>query len=121
MNDDTEFSSINTLGREVVEANLSQCWADLGSPTYGTMTFEPKYITVSSGSNPATSVEYRNTAVYVSSSHTLQSVVLTFSDGSTRTWTSPGGSSGTFQYNSKVVTNAAVKSTTSARARLTAP
>ncbi len=110
MNDDTEFSSIPILGREVVEANLAQCWADLGSPTYGTMTFAPQYITVSSGASPATSVEYRNTSVFVSSSHTLQSVVLTFSDGSTKTWTSPSGSSGTFANGSKVVTRVVAKS-----------
>jgi Flp pilus assembly protein TadG len=111
MNDDSEFTAIPTLGRSVVEANLLECWNDLGPPTYGNLTFEPKYITVTaSGTNPTTSVEYRYQSVYVSSSHTLQSVILNFSDGSSRTWSSPGGKTGTFSYNNKVVTRVRARS-----------
>lgn len=111
MNDDTEFSSIPILGREVVEANLLECWNDLGSPNYGNMTFAPKYVTVTAtGTNPTTSIEYRGTAAFVNSSHTLQQVVLTFSGGSTKTWNSPGGKTGTFADGTKVVTAASVKS-----------
>lgn len=111
MNDDTEFSSISTLGRTVVEANLAECWADLGSPVYGNLTFAPKYITLTaSGTNPTTSTEYRYTSAYVTSTHTLQTVTLTFSDGSTKAWNSPGGKTGTFSNGSKVVTKVVVKS-----------
>jgi hypothetical protein len=98
MNDDTEFTAIPTLTRAVVEANLQQCWTDLGSPTYGNMTFEPKYITVTAaGSSPTVTAEYRYTSTYVTSTHTLTEVRLTFSNGNTQTWNNPGGTTGTFQ------------------------
>ncbi len=60
--------------------------------------------------NPTTSTEYRNTSVYVTSTHTLQTVTLTFSDNSTKVWNSPGGKTGTFSNGSKVVTKVVVKS-----------
>ncbi|REJ67232.1 MAG: VWA domain-containing protein [Planctomycetota bacterium] len=44
MNDDSEFKSIGSLGRSAIEAGLEQIYEDLGSPTYGTMQFQPVYI-----------------------------------------------------------------------------
>jgi len=44
MNDDSELGAVNTLGEEAVVANLHQIWEELGSPTYGNMSFDPVYI-----------------------------------------------------------------------------
>lgn len=44
MNNDSEFKSISRLGRPAIEANLNDIWQDLGSPIYGDLEFEPKYI-----------------------------------------------------------------------------
>ena len=50
MNDDSELRRIYEYGesvRDTVEANLLQIYADLGSPTYGNMQFEPQYVSYS--------------------------------------------------------------------------
>jgi len=50
MNDDSELKRIYEYGqsvRDIVEANLLQIYAELGSPTYGNMTFEPQYVSYS--------------------------------------------------------------------------
>jgi hypothetical protein len=39
MNDDSTFAALNTLGSAHVTANLQQIHSELGSPTYGNMTF----------------------------------------------------------------------------------
>lgn len=44
MNDDSTFAALNTLGRAQVENNLQEIYDDLGRPTYGNMTFTPRYI-----------------------------------------------------------------------------
>ncbi|RME25096.1 MAG: VWA domain-containing protein, partial [Candidatus Zixiibacteriota bacterium] len=41
MNDDSELKSIYRLSQAAIEENLFQIWQELGSPTYGTMGFEP--------------------------------------------------------------------------------
>ena len=46
MNDDSELRRISEYGqgsRSRVESNLLQIYHDLGSPTYGTMQFQPQY------------------------------------------------------------------------------
>ena len=50
MNDDSELKSISRLGRRYIEDGLYQIWQDLGSPTYGNMTFSPRYISTSKNS-----------------------------------------------------------------------
>lgn len=43
MNDDSELHSIDTLGQAAVEANIAQIYAELGSPVYGNMQFDPVF------------------------------------------------------------------------------
>ena len=50
MSDDSEIRNIPQLGREAVEANIEQIWHELGSPLYGNMTFETRYISSNSTS-----------------------------------------------------------------------
>ncbi len=84
MNDDTEFSSIPILGRDVVEANLAECWADLGSPTYGNMTLDPQYITVNGTESPQVSIEYRYTGVQVTAAQNMSKIWVKYSNNSTQ-------------------------------------
>ncbi len=44
MNDDSQLKSISLLGEATIKNNLSKIYQDLGSPTYGQMTWEPIYI-----------------------------------------------------------------------------
>lgn len=102
MNDDSTFASIGKLSRSVIESSLQNCWNDLGPPTYGNLGFTPAWAVASGqpANNPASiphiTVEYQNTAVYVTSTHALTNVKLTFSSGATQTITS-SATSGTFQ------------------------
>ena len=86
MNDDTEFKKIPSLGREVVEANLLQCWNELGPPSYGNLVFEPQYITVVGNESPPTSVEYRYKSVVVRGDQDVWKVRVKYSNGTTRTY-----------------------------------
>jgi Flp pilus assembly protein TadG len=38
---DSQFRNINLLGQSAIEANLQQIWQQLGSPTFGTLTWNP--------------------------------------------------------------------------------
>jgi len=44
MNDDSELRSISTIGQSAVEANLAEIFGELGSPSFGNMTWAPLYI-----------------------------------------------------------------------------
>ena len=44
MNDDSELKSVNKLGQTTVEGNIADIYAQLGSPTFGNMTFSTQYI-----------------------------------------------------------------------------
>ena len=48
MNDDSELQHIRELGQKAIEDNLWQIYNELGSPTFGNMTWEPRRITSSS-------------------------------------------------------------------------
>jgi len=101
MNDDSELRSINELGRSAVESNLLQCYQELGSPTYGSLVFQPKYITVpgqppANNSQPQISVEYRYKSVYITSTKDLSNVVLQYSNGSTYKYNGLSGKTGLF-------------------------
>jgi hypothetical protein len=53
MNDESEIRRINELGESVrgeVEAGLFEIWQELGSPRFGNMEFQPRYISTSSRS-----------------------------------------------------------------------
>lgn len=105
MNDDSEFGAIGKLSKAVVESSLQNCWNDLGPPVYGNLGFTPQWATAkgvpqnNGNGTPHVTVEYRNTAAYVNSTHSLVKVKLTFNGGSTQTFStfSPSGAkSGTF-------------------------
>lgn len=101
MNDDTEFKAIDTIGQEALEANLLQCWHDIDSQTWGSLTFQPQYLTVSNTADqpgePLITVEYRYRSVHVTSSADLQWVKLMRSDGNVKKFNA-SGNSGTFSY-----------------------
>jgi hypothetical protein len=44
MNYDTQLRTLSYLGREVVEQGLRNVYEDLGSPTYGNLTWEPRFV-----------------------------------------------------------------------------
>jgi Flp pilus assembly protein TadG len=48
---DSSFDNIGVLSQSTIEANMRQIWADLGSPTYGTLTLTPSQYGNSSTKN----------------------------------------------------------------------
>jgi len=102
MNDDSTFPSIGKLSQSVVEASLQNCWNDMGPPVYGNLGFTPKWAVAQGMAEnlttqvPHVTVEYRNTSVYVTSTYALSSVKLQLSSGSSQTFSSLGGTTGTF-------------------------
>jgi hypothetical protein len=103
MNDDSNFSAFGKLGRTAVEANLQQMWTELGSPAYGKMGFAPQWAVVQGTpedvghSVPHVTVEYRYNSVYVTSTQSLTTVKLQFSNGSTQSFSPSSTTTGTFQ------------------------
>lgn len=101
MSYDSQFMSIGTFGKPAIMAGLQQMYTELGSPHYGTvMQFDPNYITVkgiapTDATKPQIYVEYRYKSVYVTSTKTLTSVKLKYSNGNTQTFTG-SGMTGTF-------------------------
>lgn len=62
MNDDSELSSIGTLGRSTVENNLLEIYQDLGSPSYGKMAFTPVYLSSTNSTTLKNSLGLTNVA-----------------------------------------------------------
>ncbi len=101
MNDDSELKSIGALGYNVVMDNLEQIYGELGSPTYGDLEFQPKYLVVDgqppmSEDQPQIKVEYRYRSVSVDSTLNLSQVVLKFANGETQTFSGLSGTTGEF-------------------------
>ena len=48
---DSSFDNIGVLPQSTIEANMQKIWQDLGSPTYGTLTFAPVSYGTASTSN----------------------------------------------------------------------
>lgn len=105
MSYDSQLRRLTDFGvaaRDRVEASLLECYQNLGSPSYGTLTFAPRYIsaskTLTSGTKtgPVT-VTFRSSDVQVTCGGTISysKIVLTFSNGATQTFTT-SGTSGTF-------------------------
>jgi len=121
MNDDSELKKIDWSGnnREVVESSLLECYQDLGSPSYGSLQFQPRYVTLvgvppSSPQMPQITVQFRSDDVYVTSTKDLSNVVMAFSDGTTEKIEDLSSPTGTFRgtgdnYN-KYITKIWVKS-----------
>lgn len=100
MNDDSSLGAIGKLGRSAVESNLNKMWTELGAPTYGNLTFAPKYAMLRGipavGQIPHIDVEYRRTSIGVTSTLALSQVKLRFSNGSTETFAGLSGLTGNF-------------------------
>lgn len=114
MNDDSEFGAIGRFGKDAIMDGLEQMYEELGSPVYGNLQFEPRYVTFEgvdpiNGSMPKITVEYRYTSVYVTSTKDLSNVVLQFSNGSTFKFDGLSGRTGTFSKN-KAISKIWVKS-----------
>ena len=79
MNDDSELKRITYTSdpdREPVESNLQEIWDELGPPTYGSLVFEPKYLTIvgeppTAPQYPQITVTFRADDVYVESTKDL--------------------------------------------------
>ncbi len=97
MNDDSELRSINTLGKESIEANIHQMWQELGSPTYGNMTFWPDWVTVP-GDDLHFDVTWKTDEVYVkkTGSRNIRGIYLEFANGEYGYW-STNSTSGTWK------------------------
>lgn len=117
MNDDSELRRISEFGAEVrqrVEANLQQIYEELGAPAYGSLQFQPQYLTVvgqppANPSLPQITVTFRANDVYVQSTKDLSNVVLQFADGTTQKFDGLSGKTGTFRgtgsnYNKRIDT-----------------
>jgi hypothetical protein len=97
-------------------------YQQLGSPVYGNLTFTPTYATlrgvVASGTIPHIDVTFKRTQISVVSSLGLSQVRLSFSGGSTQTFSTLSGLTGTFQgsgsNSGKTIATAWVKSGTNA-------
>ena len=100
MNDDSTFFAFNTLGRTSIETSLQTMYTELGSPVYGNMAFTPKYATLAgvaaSGSIPHIDVTYKRSSVTVTSTANLTTVKLSFSGGSTQSFSVSGTKTGTY-------------------------
>jgi Flp pilus assembly protein TadG len=98
MNDDSTYSTLGSRDRTALEQNMQDIYNILdGLKDFGDLDFEPEWLTqtASSGSINGT-VVFRNTAVDVSASKNMTTVKLTFSDGTTQSF-STSASSGTWQ------------------------
>jgi Flp pilus assembly protein TadG len=101
MNDDSSFDAYATLGKSEVDANLLQCYQDLGSPSYGSLAFEPRFAKIAGTpptavDKPQIIVEYKNTAIAVTSTLPLENVVVKFSNNAIKTFSGLSGLSGSF-------------------------
>lgn len=95
MNFDSYFNSEATvlLSQEQIEANLTKVWNDLGSPSFGTMSFQPDWVTIPSGNwGSALKVRWESESVYVDCESNLQRVKLTFNNGNSQTFTTSSNS-----------------------------
>jgi hypothetical protein len=99
MNDDSEFRNIGSIGQDEVEANLLQIYQELGSPSYGTLAFEPTWLTVTgnapqNSSQPQIYVEHRFQSVHVSSTKPFVRVRV-YQGSNYQTFTGAGTLNGT--------------------------
>jgi Mg-chelatase subunit ChlD len=107
MSYDSQLRRITDFGesaRSAVESSLLQCYQDLGSPTYGSLTFQPQYVSATkawSYGSPTKSgnvtVTFRSGDVQVNCTGTVSytKIKLTYSNGTTKIYTT-SGTSGTF-------------------------
>lgn len=120
MNDDSELRRISEFGeswRPAILAELTETWQELGSPQFGSLPFEPDYVTLV-GKAPTKPcepqiwvkfLEYER-KVYVESSKNLSNVVVQYSDGTTQKYDNLSGKTGVFGSGAKTITRVWVKS-----------
>ena len=91
MNFDSQFRSdtIDKLGQTAVEDNLHDIWADLDSPTYGNLEFDPDFATVSKSPGAVT---WTGSTIEINYSQTVAQVYLQFRNGGGQAF--DGGSPG---------------------------
>ena len=82
----------------------------MGSPSYGNLEFEPKYITVVGNESPPTSVEYRYKSIVVRGDQNVWKVKVRYSNGSTRYYYPNSTESDPLSYNNKWIKEVTVYS-----------
>ncbi|MCS7239577.1 MAG: pilus assembly protein TadG-related protein, partial [Thermoguttaceae bacterium] len=120
MNDDSELRRVTEFGpswQPTIEAELQETWRELGSPRYGSLPYQPDYVTLV-GKAPTNScepqiyvkfLEYER-KVYVESTKDLSNVVVQYSDNTTQRYEPLTGRSGIFGSGSKTISRVWVKS-----------
>jgi len=98
MSDDSELKSIPVLGKSYIEGLLNQIHQELGSPSYGTLTFAPQTASFA-GMTPTNvnmaqiNVEFKNNhSATVTSTKAITQVKLQFSNGNQQTFAASGTS-----------------------------
>jgi hypothetical protein len=120
MNDDSELRRIREFGeywRPTAEAELYEAWQELGSPQFGSLPWQPDYVTLV-GKAPSSScepqiwvkfLEYER-KVWVQSSKDLSNVVVEYSDGTRQKYDNLTAKTGTFGSGNKPIRRVWVKS-----------
>ena len=100
MNNDTEFKSIESLGPTAVEEAILTMWHELGDPVYGSLPYDPEYLTVSGVEAteliPLIEATYKGLEVDVIATMDLDTVKIQFRNNNTQTFSNLSGLTGTF-------------------------
>lgn len=98
MNDDSTFAAISRLGQSNIESNQVDIWNALGPPAHGTLPVTPVWfdLTKTSGQLSGTTT-FKNTQASITSNKAYQTIKLTFTTGSTQSFTGLSATSGTYQ------------------------
>ncbi|MBA2114750.1 VWA domain-containing protein [Bremerella alba] len=99
MNDDSRYSSINRLGQDNIEANMTDIFNAM-NPNVGDLTFEQDYLTIigdppTSSAAPQNEVTFKDREVEVKSTKTISRVRLYFDNGRSQ-YFYPNSKNGTF-------------------------
>jgi len=107
MNDDSSYDVLGSRNRASLDANMLEIYNQLDAVRdFGSMTFAPRWFqwtqNAASPDPRNATVVFKNTSVDVTSSHTMNSVLLNYTDNSTEIRTATG-TSGTFSHSSKSI------------------
>ena len=122
MSYDSQFRSLNAFGRVALEKNMRDIYDALQPVNLGCLQFAPEWLTVE-GPNPTSSgqakvyVTFKDTQVYISSSHDIKEVKLVFTNGTSQEFLNASGKTGTYKgtgsYNNRPIFGVWVRSGTS--------
>jgi Flp pilus assembly protein TadG len=101
MNFDSYFTDevATGLSKTQIEDALAMVWSDLQPLSLGTMTYTPQYFSQSQTSSSVTgTVTFKGTSVAITNSTAMKSVKLTFTSGSTQTFSISGTTTKTGTY-----------------------